>query len=73
VATPKAVRVDRLRGSELVIGTAASGPYEDGPRRLAAQPTSAPEHSVQREAFWVDWSGGGRQVYYGDTRLLVAR
>jgi hypothetical protein len=35
-AEPKSVRVDRLRGSELVVGTAASGPYEGGPRRLAA-------------------------------------
>jgi hypothetical protein len=73
VSTAKRVRTDRLRGSELVIGTAASGPYEEGPRRLASQPTPAPEHSVQREAFWVAWSGGGRQVYYGDTVLLVAR
>lgn len=71
--TPRTIRVDRLRGGELVIGTAASGLYEGGARRLAGQPEPAPEHSVRTAAYWVGWSAGGRQVYYGDTLLLVAR
>lgn len=72
-ADPKNVRVDRLRGGELVIGTRPSGPYTDGPRRLADRPKSAPEHSMRTVAYWLEWSGGDRQVYYGDTVLLVAR
>lgn len=68
----KRIRVDRLRGGELVIGTAASGPYERGPRRLAGRPAEAPDHSVRTSAYWVEWSDGDRQVYYGDTVLLTA-
>lgn len=71
--TPKRVRVDRLRGDELVIGTGASGPYDGGPRRLAGPPQPAPEHSQRMAAYWLDWSGGGRLVYYGDTLVLIAR
>lgn len=65
--------MDRLSGRELVIGTGASGAYEDGPRRLAGKPWPAPEHSQRTTAYWVEWSGGDRQVYYGDTVVLVAR
>lgn len=71
--TAKRVRVDRLRGGELVIGTSASGPYEGGPRRLAAPPQSAPEHSQRMAAYRLEWSDGGRLVYYGDTLVLIAR
>lgn len=73
MATAKRMRVDRLRGGELVIGTAASGLYGGGPRRLAGRPAEAPEHSQRTVAYWVNWSDGGRQVYYGDTLVLVAR
>jgi hypothetical protein len=73
MGTARTVRTDRLRGGELVIGTTASGPYEDGPRRLAERPTEAPEHSVRATAYWLAWTDGRRQVYYGDTRVLVAR
>lgn len=65
--------MDRLRGGELVIGTGPSGPYEGGPRRLVAPPVAAPEHSVRTVAYQLEWSGGGLQVYYGDTVVLVAR
>jgi hypothetical protein len=73
MATARAVRTDRLRGGELVLGTVASGAYEDGPRRLALRPVEAPEHSERTVAYWLEWSDGRRLVYYGDTLVLVAR
>lgn len=73
MGTARNVRTDRLRGGELVIGTTASGPYEDGPRRLARRPIEEPEHSVRTVAYRLVWSDGLGPVYYGDTLVLVAR
>jgi hypothetical protein len=63
-------RTDMLSVNDVVAGTGASGAYEDGPRTLAAL-DPAPEHAVRMMAYWLTWSDGRRQVYYGDTVVWV--
>lgn len=68
----KTCRVDKLRDGDVVVGTGPSGPFADGPKLLSSR-TVALEHSQRTTAFTCEWAGGGRNVYYGDTEMLVQR
>lgn len=70
--TSVTTRVDQLRPGDTVTGTAASGPFDDGPRVLISR-TEAPEHSQRTTAWWCAWEAGGHNVFYGDTLVDVQR
>lgn len=71
----KLIRTDHLRPGDLILGTEASGNYEDGPRRLA-ELVHAPEHEKRKngtKAYWLAWTDGRRQVYYADTQVWLVQ
>lgn len=65
------VRVDALKPGATVLGTGASGDFEDGPRVLVSI-TPAPEHSRRTAAYHLRWDSETANVYYGDTLVDVA-
>lgn len=69
----KSIRTDKARPGDLIAGTGASGDYEGGPRRLA-DIVRAPREEKRTDgtkAYEVEWADGSKQVYYGDTALLL--
>lgn len=72
MSEPRLIRADRALPGDLILGTRASGNYEDGPRRLdRLEP--APEHSIRTDAYWLAWTDGTRLCYYGDTQIWLGQ
>lgn len=71
----KTIRTDQSRPGDLIAGTSASGNYEGGPKRLASR-ARAVEHEKRSDmmaAYLLKWTNGTQNVYYGDTKILLAQ
>jgi hypothetical protein len=71
-AVSKLIRTDQTRPGDLILGTRASGDYENGPRRLDRLEPAA-EHSQRMQAYWLIWTDGSRLCYYGDTQVWLGQ